>query len=274
MAKQPRRPNAYQKLEQRLLGNLPAVLASAITPLRFRILLGYLLLFLLAAYGWEQITSAWRYLLTLLAPAFAVIGALMALKLSVVAVSLFTLLVSLVKILFGFLVVVLKPGILKAIFIPQIVTFAGWVHDKSERLQRYVRGVYGAGKKRIERVINWWEAQSIIDKILLSGFIVPLLLIVLVVFVIKRALTIFAVKKLTEQIVQKSTKLFLKNFHKLPLIGGLPGLFATQTRKLTQKGDREDVMNDLKALGREFDPDDDEDEIKAGNDNLKTEIEK
>lgn len=254
MIKQTGQPNVYQKAEQRLLAKLPA----AITPLRFRIFLGYLLLLLLAAYGWEQITTAWKYLLTLLAPAFAVVGALMALKLSVVAVSLFTLAVSLLKILFGFLMIVLKPGILKAIFIPQIVSLASWVHDKSERLQVYVRGIYDAGKLQTEKLVDWWESKSLTDKILLSGFLIPLLVIVLVVFVIKRALTIFAVKKLTEQIVQRGTKLVLKNFHKLPVVGSLPALFATKTRKLTQKRDRQDVINDLKTLGREFDPDDEE----------------
>ncbi len=259
MVKQHRRPNPVRRMEQRLLAKLPVT----ITPLRFRIFLGYLLLLLLAVYGWEQITTAWRYVLTLLAPAFAVISALLALKLSVVAVSLFTLLISLLKVLFGFLTVVLKPGILKAIFVPQIVSLAAWAHDKSERLQHHVRRIYDASKHVIERLLDWWETQSIIDKVLLSGFLIPLLLIVLIVFVIKRALTIFAVKKLTEQLVQRSTKLVLKNFHKLPLVGGLPGVLAMQTRRLTQKRDREDVMNDLKALGREFDPDDEPDQKKA-----------
>lgn len=246
-------PNLYRRIEMQILEKLP----PAITPLRFRIFLGYLAMLLLAVYGWEQITAAWRYLVTLLAPATAVIGALLALKLSVVFVSLFTLLVSLLKILFGFLVVVLKPGILKAIFIPQIFSLANWIHDKSERLQHYVRGIYEGGKTRVHRVLDWWEKQRLSDKILLSGFLVPLLVIVLVVFVIKRAITIFAVKKLTEQVVQKTTKLVIKNFHKVPLFGGLPALLAVKTRKFTQKEDREDVVNDLKNLGREFDPDDD-----------------
>ncbi len=258
-AKPAARPNVYRRIEIQLLEKLP----PAITPLRLRIILGYLLVLILAVYGWEQIAAAWRYLLTLLAPAMAVIGALMALKLSVVFVSLFTLLVSLVKILFGFLVVVLKPGILKAIFIPQIFSLANWIHDKSERLQHYVRGIYDAGKDRVQRLLDWWEKQRLIDKILLSGFLVPLLIIVLVVFIIKRAITIFAVKKLTEQIVQRTTKLVIKNFHKVPLIGGLPAVVAMQTRKLTQKEDRVDVVNDLKALGRELNPDDDEDPVDA-----------
>lgn len=245
------RANVYQRLEQRLLNKLPV----AMTPLRFRIFLGYLLLIILAVYGWQQITTTWHYLLTLLAPAFAVIGALMALKLSVVFVSLITIVISLIKILFGFLVMVLKPGILKAIFIPQVVSFAGWLHDKSERVQLYVRGIYDAGKDRIEALLNWWKKQILIDKILLSGFLIPLFIIVLIVFVIKKALAIFTVKKITEQIVQKTTKLVIKNFHKVPLVGSVPALIAAQTRKLTRKEDREDMVNDLKNLGREFDPD-------------------
>lgn len=242
--------NPYLRIESRLLQALP----FSLSPLRFRIALGYFAVILLAAYGWEQIATAWRYLITLLAPAAAVIGALFALKLSVVVTAVLTLLISLVKVLFSFLVVVLKPGILKAIFVPQLFAFAGWIHDKSERLQHYVRQVYDAGKERVQRVLDWWEEQHVIDKILLSGFLVPLLFIVLVVFIIKRAITIFAVKKLTEQIVQRTTKLFLKNFYKLPLIGAIPGVAAAQTRKLTKKADRVDVVNDLKTLGRELNP--------------------
>lgn len=246
--KNTKKRSIYSRFEGKLLEALPL----SLSPLRFRVLLGYLLVLVLALYGWEQLATAWRYLVTLLAPATAVIGALFALKLSVVFVSLFTLLLSLSKVLFGFLVVVLKPGILKAIFIPQLISVANWVHRKSERLQKTVRKIYDWGKERVERMLEWWKKQALLDKILLSGFIVPLLVLVLLVFVVKRAIAIFAVKKLTEQIVQKSTKLVIKNFHKLPVVGGLPAFVAVNARKFTLKSDRDDVVDDLKALGREL----------------------
>ncbi len=244
----PRRVSFLGRAEARVLQLLPGF----ITPLRFRILIGYLVVIVLGIYGWEQIASAWRYLATLLAPVAALLGALLALKLSVVFVSVVTLLSALLKVFFGFLMVVLKPGILKAIFIPQLVSLAGWFHRKSSRLQTYVKKIYDRIKGFSEKVIGWWKNQDAADKILLSGFLVPLLVILLIVFVVKRAITLFAVKKITEQVVQKTTKFVIKNFYRLPVIGGLPALVAARTRKLTVRNDREDVVNDFKSLGSEF----------------------
>lgn len=238
----------YGRFESRILERLPAY----ITPLRFRILVGYLIVLLLTIYGWEQLAAAWRYLLTLLAPAFALLGALMALKLGVVFVSLFTLLVALLKFFFGFLVVVLKPGILKAIFIPQLLTLASWIHRKSARLQDLFKAFYGTIKSQATRLMDWWKAQHTVDKLLLSGFLVPLLTVLLLVFIIERAVAIFAVKKISEQVVQKTTKFAIQHFHKIPIIGSIPGKIADATRKLTAKEDREDVVKDFKDLGHEI----------------------
>lgn len=240
----------YGRLEARLLKKLPSV----ITPLRFRIFAGYLIVFILAIYGWEELEAAWRYLLTLLAPAFALLGALMALKLGVVFVSLFTLLVATLKFFFGFLMVVLKPGILKAIFVPQLLSLAAWIHRKSASLQALIRRLYRYFKATVARLMDWWRAQHIVDKLLLSGFLVPLLVILLLVFIIERAVAIFAVKKFSEQVVQKTTKFAIQNFHKLPVIGGIPAKIAASTRKLTTKEDRVDVAEDFKHLGEEILP--------------------
>lgn len=239
--------SAYQRVELKLLSYLP----SFVTPLRFRILIGYLVVVLLGIYGWEHIAAAWRYLGTLLVPVIALIGAVFALKLSVVLVSLVTLLTSLMKIFFGFLVVVFKPGILKAIFIPQVISLLTWLHRKSYRLQLWVDKYYVRAKGAFENIVLWWKKQTLIDKILLSGFVVPLLVVLIVVFIIQRTTAIFAVKKLTEQVVQKTTKFTIKHFHKLPLVGGIPSAIANRTRKLTRKDDRTEVMTDLKNLGEE-----------------------
>lgn len=253
--KPPVKSGFYGRAEARVLNKLP----SFITPLRFRILLGYLVVLLLTIYGWEHLAAAWRYFLTLLAPAAAMLGALMALKLSVVFVSLFTLIVAVVKFFFGFLMMVLKPGILKAIFIPQLLTLAAWIHRKSEGLQNLFKKLYTYIKSQINRLMDWWRAQSKIDKLLLSGFLIPLLTILLVVFIIERAVAIFAVKKISEQVVQKTTKFVIQNFHKLPIIGGIPSKIADATRRLTSKEDREDVVEDFKHLGQEiYDPEDKE----------------
>ncbi|OED44632.1 hypothetical protein AB833_01185 [Chromatiales bacterium (ex Bugula neritina AB1)] len=238
----------YRRMEGRLLQWFPAV----ITPLRFRILAGYLLVLLLGIYGWAQIASAWRYLITLLAPVATLLGALLALKLSVVFVSLFTLLSALVKVFLGFLMVVLKPGILKAIFVPQVVSLIGWVHRKSSWLQLRVKKFYEHVKAFADNILAWWKGQQAIDKILLSGFLVPLLIVLLIVFIVKRAIAIFAVKKFTEQVVQKTTKFVIKNFHRLPLIGGVPALLVASARKLTAKDDRVDLVNDLASLKEEI----------------------
>lgn len=238
----------YGRAESRVLQRLPAY----ITPLRFRILVGYLIVLLLTIYGWEQLAAAWRYLLTLLAPAFALLGALMALKLGVVFVSLFTLLVALLKFFFGFLVVVLKPGILKAIFIPQLLSLVSWIHRKSARLQELFKTLYSTIKSQATRLMDWWKAQHTVDKMLLSGFLIPLLTVLLLVFIIERAVAIFAVKKISEQVVQKTTKFVIQHFHKVPIVGSIPSKIAHATRKLTAKADREDVVKDFKDLGHEI----------------------
>lgn len=242
------RKSLYTRLESTAMQKLPAF----ISPLRFRIMVGYFVVLLLTIYGWEQLAAAWRYLLTLLAPAVALLGALMALKLSVVFVSLFTLLLALLKFFFGFLVVVLKPGILKAIFIPQLVSLASWVHRKSELLQSVFKKLYNHVKSVAARLMDWWRAQHTVDKFLLSGFLIPLLTVVFLVFIIERAVTLFAVKKISEQIVQKTTKFVIKHFHKIPVLGSIPSKVANATRRLTAKKDREDVANDFKDLGHDI----------------------
>jgi len=240
--------SAYARLESHLLKLFPAF----ISPLRFRLLAGYIVVLMLGLYGWEQIASAWRYVVTLLAPVTALLGALLALKLSVVIVSIFTLLSALFKLFFGFLMVVLKPGIFKAIFIPQLLALVNWFHRKSSRMQVWARAIYDKAIRMSSEIINWWRSQKLSDKMLLAGFLIPLFLVLVVVFVVKRAIAIFAFKKLTEQIVQKSTKYVIKNFHRLPVVGGLPAFVTSSTKKLTRRTDRSDVVEDLKNLRKDL----------------------
>lgn len=238
----------YKQLEASLLRFLPVF----ITPLRFRILLGYVFVLILAIYGWEQITAAWRYLVALLAPAIALLSALLALKIGVVIVSLVTLLIALVKFIFSFLMMVLKPGILKAILIPQVMSLIAWLHKKSARLQVAFKTVYERTKDITDKILDWWRTQNKVDKILLSGFLVPLLVVLLIVFVVEKATAIFAIKKITEQVVQRTTKFLIKHFHKVPVVGNIPSTLASNTRKLTVKQDRKDVVDDFKTLGHEL----------------------
>jgi len=156
----------YPRAEARILSVLPEI----ITPLRFRIFLGYLFVFLVGLFGWEEIASAWRYLGALLTPVAALVGALFALKLSAVLVALVALFTSFIKAFFGFLVVVLKPGIIKAILIPQFISLLTWFHRKSHRLQLWFSKYYDIAKDVFERVVNWWRMRNLVDKILLSGF--------------------------------------------------------------------------------------------------------
>ena len=132
------------------------------------------------------------------------------------------------------------------------MTLVGWIHRKSARLQNLVGVVYDKTKVLLDRVVTWWKTQELIDKILLSGFLVPLLIVLLVVFIIERATAIFAVKKITEQVVQKTTKYVIKNFHRLPLMGAVPAVVAGYTRKITRQDDREDLVKEIKNLGDEF----------------------
>lgn len=218
------------------------------SPLRIKILLGYLVVGLLAFYGWDQISAVWRYFGALMAPLVLLIGALVSLKIGVVVMSLSSILLALIKLFFGFVVIVLKPGILKAIIIPQIMSLVTWLHNKSERLQRGFKRVFTYFKTKFTNIMNWWRSQNMLDKALLSGFLIPLFVVLLVVFILERAVALFAVKKLTEQVVQKSTKAVIRNFHRVPVIGGVP----SKIKSLTAKGDRRVLSKDVETLKDEI----------------------
>lgn len=242
------RATGYQRLERAVLKRLP----PAVTALRLRILAGYLIIAVTGFLWWRHIESAWQYLLAMLVPIGTLLGALLALKLGVVVVTLFTLITSLFKVFAGFLMLVLKPGILKAIFIPPLKTLVRWIHRKSATLQLFANGLYERLKLSVKHILQWWQSQHLIDKVLMSGFLIPLLIVVLVVFLIERAIAVFAIKKLTEQVVQLSTRLVIRNFHRIPLIGALPARFVTQLRQLTLEEDRKDLATDFRKLGDEL----------------------
>ena len=240
--------SAYQRLVQKLLKRFPA----AITPLRLKILIGYTLVVAIGLLTWDHIESAWRYLAALLAPIGALLGALLALKLGVVLMSLFTLLTSIFKVFSGFLMVVIKPGVLKAIVVPPLMSLIKWLHSKSARLQHWVDRIYESAKGILKTIIEWWSSQSLLDKLLLSGFLIPVLLIIVVLFLVQRATAVFAGKKLAEQIVQRTTKFFIKQFHRIPIVGNIPGRLSAQGKKLTRAEDRKDLAQVLKNLGGEI----------------------
>ncbi len=252
MSNQTQRPlrdrSWYLRLEQAVIKKLPAV----ITPLRFRIFLGYLSVTIIGIGAWDYLESAWFYVAAILAPVGALLGAILALKLSVVVVTVFTLLTSLIKFFSGFVVMVLKPGILKAILMPPLISLLKWIHQKSTRLQNWVHSIYERGKTVSATILRWWQQQHVLDKTLLFGFLIPLLVIVVVIFIIQRTTAVFAVKKLSEQIVQRTTKFFIRNFHRIPLIGSLPVFVTNKARQWTRLEDREDVIFDFKNLGREI----------------------
>lgn len=236
--------NFIIRTEQQLLRYLPAF----VTPLRLRIAAGYCVVVIVGFLAWEHVESAWRYFVALLAPIGALLGAVLALKLSVVVVSLFTLLSSLIKVFSGFLMVVLKPGILKAIFMPPLMALVKWIHKQSSMLQHLASRLYERAIDVAKSILRWWQKQNLIDKALLSSFLIPLLVIIFVVFLIERATASFAVKKITEQIVQKTTKFMIKQVHRLPLVTGISDYVAARAKRLTRQEDREDLAYDLKNL--------------------------
>lgn len=219
--------------------------------LRWTILLGYLTVITSAIYGWDEIIAVWQFVATLLTPVIAFLSALIALKVGAVVVAILTMVISLVKVLLGLVGMVLGTGIAKAIFIPQILTGLGWIHEKSERVQAIVGKGYDWGKVRVTRIFGWWKRQNLLDKILLSGFLIPLFAVIVIIFVLRQATFLFIVKKGVEQIVQKTTKAVTKNFHRIPVIGGIPVLITSSFKRVATSDGRKEIMRRFIADSKE-----------------------
>jgi hypothetical protein len=210
--------------------------------LRWIILIGYLAVIASAIYGWDEIVAVWQFIATLLTPVLAFLSALLALKISAVIMAIVTLVVALLKVLLGFVGMVFGTGVAKALLIPQLLTGLGWIHKKSERIQAVVGRIYDWGKGKVISVYEWWERQNLLDKILLSGFLIPLFIVIVIIFVLRQATFLFVIKKFVEQLVQKTTKAVAKNFHRIPVIGGVPAALATGFQKVATSDGRKEIM--------------------------------
>ena len=208
------------------------------SPLRWKILAGYVLFALSTIFLWKDLTNGWALLMTFIAPVSAFFAALLALKFGVAVAALGTVLLLFLKGAVGMLIAVSKVGIIKGLFLPWLLSGIQWLHRKSEFLQTWVARVFHRGKAFANRIYTWWKARNTIDKLLLLGFLGPLILVISFAVLIKRFVYIFISKKAAEQVVQNATKVSVKYFHKLPLIGQVPARIKSRAKELQVQRDR------------------------------------
>ena len=207
------------------------------TPLRWKIAVGYLVAFVVTFILRHELESGWSLFMTFLAPLSAFISALVALKFGVVLAALTTFLIVSLQGLLGLVIAVSKMGVIKGLFLPWLMAGLHWLHRRSRFLQKWVSVAYEKGKSIAERLYGWWSDKLLIDKILLAGFLGPLVVIVLFAVLLKRFVYMFISKKAAEQLVQKLTKATVNNFHKIPVVGKAPELVKNKVGELKKKSD-------------------------------------
>jgi len=207
------------------------------TPLRWKIALGYFAAFVVTYVLRHELESGWSVFMTFLAPLFTFLSALIALKFGVVITALGSFIIVFLQGLLGLIIAVSKIGIIKGLFLPWLMTGLHWLHRKSEFLQKWVAKIYEKGKKLAQRLYQWWSEKSLIDKILLAGFLGPLIFVVVFAVLLKRFVYLFISKKAAEQLVQKATKATVSNFHKIPVVGKAPTTVKEKVLELKQSRD-------------------------------------
>lgn len=207
------------------------------TPLRWKIAVGYFIFALITIYLWQDLATGWSVLMTFLAPVSAFFAALIALQFSVVLVALTTFLVVFLKSAVSMLIAVSKMGIIKGLFLPWILAGLQWLHKKNSFLQKWVEKIYTRGKEIAEKLFSWWKSKNTIDRILLLGFLGPLILVISFAVLLKRFVYVFISKKAAEQVVQKATKATVKNFHKIPVVGAVPEKIKARATDIKKERD-------------------------------------
>lgn len=207
------------------------------TPLRWKIAVGYLMAIIVTYVLRQELENGWSLFMTFLAPLSAFLSALVALKFGVVIAALGTFLIISLQGLLGLVIAVSKMGVIKGLFLPWLMAGLQWMHRKSEFVQKWVTRAYEKGEVTATSLYDWWSSKLLIDKILLAGFLGPLVAIVLFAVLLKRFVYMFISKKAAEQLVQKITKASVSNFHKIPLIGKAPEQVKKKVVELRKKAD-------------------------------------
>ncbi len=206
------------------------------TPLRWKIAAGYLIFAIVTALLWKELATGWSFVMTLLAPVFAFFAALIALKFGVVLTALGTFLLVFLSSALNIIIGVSKMGIIKGLFLPWLLAGLHWLHRKSEFLQIWVERIYTKAKSWGQSVFEWWQARNKLDRILLLGFLGPLIIVVVFTLLLKRFVYMFISKKAAEQVVQRATKATVKNFHKIPVIGDVSNRVKEKASSLKTQG--------------------------------------
>lgn len=193
------------------------------TPLRWLIVLLYIIVAIFAGIYLEEIGTFWDFVIgnsvALIKAIGAVIGALLTAKFGIAITAIIAATVTIIKVVLLILFQAILPGTLKAIFLPVLFSVLSWIHDEVVVLQRFVAWLLGWSKGQYTGLREWWQNQSLVDRILLGSLLSFLIPIIGLVFFYKKFILPFIAKKIGENIIQRSAKFLWKVTRKVPLIG-------------------------------------------------------
>lgn len=207
------------------------------TPLRWVILAGYVIAALVTWLLWEDLASGWKTLGTAMAPLMAFFAALFALKLTVVLTAVGSFLLIFLQGFVGILIAVSKIGVIKGLLLPWLLAGIKWLHRQSQLVQKVVAAAFSKGQELADQCYQWWMRQNFVDRLLMLGFVAPLILVVALAVLLKRIVYLFLSEKAVEQLVQRITKAVVGHFHRIPLLGKLPVWIMARWREVAAARD-------------------------------------
>ncbi len=201
------------------------------TPLRWLIVIAYIVVSTASYFYWQEIGAFFDFFIgnsiRFMQAAGGVLIALLTLKLGIAFVAIFTALLIIFKVLVGVLIAALLPGTLKAIALPLVFDFLSYIHNKSQKLQRFVTWLLDWSKGQYANSKAWWKAQHMVDKVALASLAILTVPVLGLVFFYKRFILPYLITKLGENFVQKGVKVIWARLKHTPLIN----LMFYQVRK-------------------------------------------
>lgn len=189
-----------------------------VTPLRLTIAVGYVAFALVTVLFWQDIVNGWSLVMALATPVCTFLTALVALKVGTMLMALMSFLLACLSGAVTALITVSKLGVFKGVFFPWALSGIRWLCQKHRVLQSWVGNLYAKAKAIGRRIYSWWKSKPWIDRILLLGFIGPLIVVVSFVLLFKRTVYRFVSYPMVSTLV-KTVINDLKRLSIIRLIG-------------------------------------------------------
>lgn len=198
---------------------------SFMTPLRWLILIAYIVVGTASYFYWQEIGTFFDFFIgnsvRFLQAAGGILIAIVTLKLGIAFVAIFSALLIIFKVLVGVLIAALLPGTLKAIALPLVFDFLSYIHNKSQKLQQFVSWLLDWSKGRYSNTKAWWKARHIVDKVALASLAFLTVPVLGLVFFYKRFILPYLITKLGENFVQRGVKVIWARSKHTPVVSHL-----------------------------------------------------